>query len=48
MAEKPGGTKKGEQLSQEKIVATFQQLRQEQRSIANKISELEADKKEHR
>ena len=48
MAEKSGGSKKGDQLSQEKIVATFQQLRQEQRSIANKISELEAEKNEHK
>ena len=33
--------------NEEKIVAQFQQLRQEQRAIALKISELEADLNEH-
>lgn len=48
MAEKAGKSKKGEQLSQEKILATFQQLRQEQRAIASKITELESEKNEHK
>lgn len=47
MAEAKGKAKKAETSSQEKIVATFQQLRAEQRAIANKISELEGEKKEH-
>lgn len=33
--------------NEEKIVAQFQQLRQEQRAIALKINELEADINEH-
>lgn len=33
--------------NEEKIVAQFQQLRQEQRAIALKITELEADNNEH-
>ena len=48
MAEKAAKPKKGEQLTQEKILATFQQLRQEQRTIANKIAELESEKNEHK
>lgn len=47
MADAKGKGKKGEASNQEKIVATFQQLRNEQRAIANKISELEGEKKEH-
>lgn len=48
MAEaKLGKGKKAESSNQEKIVATFQQLRAEQRAIANKISELEGEKREH-
>ena len=47
MADAKGKGKKGDSSSQEKIVATFQQLRAEQRAIANKISELEGEKKEH-
>lgn len=38
---------KKEEMSKEKIIATFQQLRMEQRSIANKVGELEAEKNEH-
>ena len=33
--------------SQEQIVAGFQELRQQQRGVASKISELEMDMKEH-
>ena len=33
--------------SQEQIVAGFQELRQQQRNMASKISELEMDMKEH-
>ncbi|KAJ8321920.1 hypothetical protein KUTeg_000391 [Tegillarca granosa] len=33
--------------SQEQIIAGFQELRQQQRAIASKISELEIDMKEH-
>jgi len=33
--------------SQEQIVAGFQELRQQQRAVAAKISELEMDLKEH-
>ena len=39
--------KKGEAMSQEKILDQFQQMRQEQRAIAHKISDLETDKNEH-
>ena len=35
-------------LSQEQIVAGFNQLRQEQRQLANKIVELEGDVTEHK
>ena len=48
MAESTKAGKKGEQMSQEKIIATFQRLRSEQRSIASKMSELDAEKTEHR
>jgi hypothetical protein len=49
MAEKnsKSGSKKGEQLSQEKVMATFQQLRMEQRTLAAKLTEMEAEKNEH-
>ncbi len=47
MAEKSSKGGKKEQLSQEKIVATFQQLRMEQRAIASKIGEIESEKNEH-
>lgn len=43
-----GKAKKGEALSQEKIITQFQQMRQEQRNIANKIAELEGEETEHR
>lgn len=32
---------------QEQIVAGFQELRQQQRAISSKVSELEMDMKEH-
>ena len=52
MAEKSAssskGGKKSEQMSQEKIIGTFQQLRMEQRAIATKIGDVEADKNEHK
>jgi len=35
-------------LSQEQIIAGFNQLRQEQRQLANKIVELETDLTEHK
>lgn len=45
---KPSGKKgTGEQLSQEKIVSVFQQLRMEQRTVAAKLTEMEAEKNEH-
>ena len=34
-------------LSQEQIIAGFNQLRQEQRSIAGQIVEMESDTNEH-
>lgn len=34
--------------SQEEIVAHFNKLRQEQRSLANKLSELQMDLNEHK
>lgn len=44
-----GSAKKSEGgSSQERIIAQFEQLRQEQRAIANKIAELEGDLNEHR
>ena len=48
MAEKKGSAKKTDHLSQERIVATFQQLRMEQRAIATKIAEMESEKNEHK
>ncbi len=39
--------KKAEPLSQEKIIAQFQQLRQEQATIANKMADLEGERNEH-
>ena len=46
--EKAKGGKKNEAMSQEKIVTTFQRLRQEQRAIVAKIAELEGDGNEHK
>lgn len=46
-AEKAKGGKKGEPMTQEKVISTFQWLRQEQRAIVNKIAELEGDNNEH-
>ena len=46
--EKATGGKKGDPMTQEKIISTFQKLRQEQRAIVNKITELEGDNNEHR
>lgn len=46
--EKAKGGKKGEPITQEKIIATFQKLRQEQRAIVTKITELEGDVNEHK
>ena len=51
MAEKKAsssGPKKGEQMTQERIVNTFQQLRVEQRAITQKIAEMDAEKNEHK
>ena len=47
-AEKAKGGKKSEPMTQEKIISTFQKLRQEQRAIVSKITELEGDNNEHR
>ena len=47
-AEKAKGGKKPEPMTQEKIISTFQRLRQEQRAIVSKISELEGDSNEHK
>lgn len=47
-AEKGKGGKKGESMTQEKIVSTFQRLRQEQRSIVEKITELEGENSEYK
>merc|ERR1712198_151566 len=41
----PSGPKGGK--SQQEIVATFQKMRENQRNLASKISELEVDIKEH-
>ena len=38
---------KGKGKTQEQIVAGFQELRQQQRAVASKISELNVDLKEH-
>ena len=38
---------KGKQLSQEQIVAGFQELRQQQKAVASKMSELDMERKEH-
>ena len=46
--EKAKGGKKGEPMTQEKIISTFQKLRQEQRAIVSKITELEGDNNEHK
>lgn len=42
------GGKKTEPMTQEKIVSTFQKLRQEQRAIVGKITELEGENNEFR
>lgn len=38
---------KGKGMSQEQIIAGFQEMRQQLRAIASKISELEMERKEH-
>ena len=51
MASKSNGKKsKGNKggLTQEQIIFKFNQLRQEQRNLLSKISELEMDQSEHR
>ncbi|KAM7537058.1 hypothetical protein Aperf_G00000060677 [Anoplocephala perfoliata] len=40
-------TEKGKPLTEEQIVEGFQKLRYEQRAIANKITSLEMDQREH-
>ena len=48
MASSTGKQGKGKGVEQpEAILGKFQQLRTEQRAIANKIAELEGDKNEH-
>jgi prefoldin subunit 2 len=44
---KGSGSGKGKQLTQEQIVAGFQEMRNQQRATANKMSEIEMDRKEH-
>ena len=46
--EKAKGGKKGEPMTQDKIVSTFQKLRQEQRAIVGKITELEGEHNEYK
>ncbi|KAM7537059.1 hypothetical protein Aperf_G00000060677 [Anoplocephala perfoliata] len=41
-------TEKGKPLTEEQIVEGFQKLRYEQRAIANKITSLEMDQREHK
>ena len=48
VGEKAKGGKKAEPMTQERIISTFQKLRQEQRAIINKITELEGDTNEHK
>ena len=43
-----GSAKKRSGLTQEQIIMKFNQMRQEQRIVVNKISELEAEISEHR
>ncbi|XP_077990275.1 prefoldin subunit 2-like [Glandiceps talaboti] len=45
---KKSGNKASKPVSQENIVAGFNLLRQEQRQLASKIAELEAEQHEHR
>ena len=46
--EKAKGGKKSEPMTQEKIISTFQKLRQEQRAIVGKITELEGENNEYK
>lgn len=51
MADGKGGSKvspPSPSASQEKVLTQFQQLRQEQRALATKITEIEADRSEHK
>ena len=34
-------------MSQEQIISGFNELRQQQRGVANKVSELEMEKRDH-
>ena len=43
--QKSGGSKKP--LTQEQILSGFNELRQKQRGIAGKVSELEMEKRDH-
>ena len=47
MAESSSKTKPVKSLTQEQIVAGFQELRNQQRATVNKISELDMERKEH-
>lgn len=38
---------KGKTQTQEQIIAGFQEMRNQQRATANKMSEIEMDRKEH-
>lgn len=47
--EKPAkGTEKVKKLSQEQIIALFNQLRQDQKILVTKLTEVEQDLNEHR
>ena len=41
------GAGKGKGMTQEQIISGFQELRNQQRSTASKMSEIEMDRKEH-
>lgn len=38
---------KAKPVSQEQVIAGFQELRNQQRAVASKVSELEMERKEH-
>ena len=40
--------KKSKEMEQQEIIQTFQQMRNEQRSLVSKITELEQDLNEHK
>ena len=44
---KTGSVGKAKSANQEQIIAGFQELRNQQRAVASKLSELEMERKEH-